>query len=243
MDKSQQSLEIKINYEGETHDITAKSNDTILDLKTYIFSILTKTLKDLNINDISFRFGFPPKLIEGSENNEATLKDMKIGNREMLRIEIKKSEQSVTKTSNTQSSNNQTGNMGNQTKTTNSVSDKNKKIWDDPIDYSKYSVYRKIIAADNSCLFNAVNYAINQVISEPQIMRELITIEILSNPDLYCEAVLDKIPEEYCNWIMNPESWGGGIEVSIFSKNFQVSIGVVDVVNTTIEYIGEVYYI
>lgn len=107
------------------------------------------------------------------------------------------------------------------------------------IDYSKYSIKKKDIPADNSCLFNAVNFAINQNLESPEIIRGIITSEILSNPNDYNAAVLDKDPEEYCDWISRGDSWGGGIELSILSKFFNVKIGVVDIQNITIEYFGD----
>ena len=107
------------------------------------------------------------------------------------------------------------------------------------IDYSKYSIKKKDIPADNSCLFNAINFAINQNEKSPEMIRSIISSEIMSNPNEYNAAVLDKEPEEYCDWILRGDSWGGGIELSILSKFFQVQIGVVDIQNITIENFGE----
>jgi hypothetical protein len=105
------------------------------------------------------------------------------------------------------------------------------------------SLIRKIIPADNSCLFNSINYAMNNNINEPSIMRELISVEIKSNPELYNTAILEKDPYDYCDWIMRDDTWGGGIELSILSKCFQLIIAVVDIKNLAIEYFGEVYYV
>lgn len=107
-------------------------------------------------------------------------------------------------------------------------------------DFSKFSIFRKIIPGDNSCLFNAVNYALNKSIAEPQILRQLIAVEIKSNPELYNSAVLEADPLEYCEWIMRNDTWGGGIELSILSKCFRVRFDVVDIQNNTIEMIGDV---
>jgi len=108
-------------------------------------------------------------------------------------------------------------------------------------EYSKFSIQRKIIPGDNSCLFNAINYAINQCLTESRILRELVAVEIQSNPELYNEAVLEKKPEEYCDWIMRDDTWGGGIEMSILSKYFQVAIIVVDIQYNTTEIIGDCF--
>ena len=67
----------------------------------------------------------------------------------------------------------------------------------------------------------------------------IISSEIMSNPNDYNAAILDKDPDEYCEWILKGDSWGGGIELSILSKFFQMQIGVVDIQNITIEYFGD----
>lgn len=109
-------------------------------------------------------------------------------------------------------------------------------------DFSKFSVYRKVIPGDNSCMFNAVNYALNQCLTESQAMRDLVAVEISNNPELYNEAVLETKPDDYCDWIRRSDTWGGGIELSILSKYFQIRIDVVDILNNTIEIIGDVNY-
>lgn len=109
------------------------------------------------------------------------------------------------------------------------------------IDYSKYKVKKKIIPADNCCLFNAINFAINQSMTEPEVVRSIISMVIMDNKSEYNAAILDKDPIEYCEWILRGDSWGGGIEISILSKYFNVKIGVVDIRNIAIEYFGEEY--
>ena len=109
------------------------------------------------------------------------------------------------------------------------------------IDYSKHRIKKKSIPADNCCLFNAINYAMNQSITEPEVIRSIISMVILDNPTEYNKAVLEKDPEDYCEWIMRGDSWGGGIEIAILSKYFMLNIGVVDIKNLTIEYFGDNY--
>lgn len=46
-------------------------------------------------------------------------------------------------------------------------------------------------------------------------------------------------PQEYAAWIMKPESWGGGIELSILCKQYSMEIDVIDIKNTRIEKFGE----
>ena len=107
------------------------------------------------------------------------------------------------------------------------------------IDYSKYSIKKKSIPADNSCLFNSINFAINNNLNNPEIIRSIISSEILENQTEYNQAVLEKPPAEYAEWILYNDSWGGGIELSILSKYFNVKIAVVDIKNIIFEYFGE----
>lgn len=75
---------------------------------------------------------------------------------------------------------------------------------------------------------------------DPMIMRELIAARIMSDTNLFNEAILDKKPEDYCSWIMDKNSWGGGIELSIIPSILSVKIGVVSIRDTKIDYFGEV---
>ena len=107
------------------------------------------------------------------------------------------------------------------------------------IDYSKYSIRKKSIPADNSCLFNSINFAINNNLNNPEIIRSIISSEILENQTEYNQAVLEKSPVDYAEWILYNDSWGGGIELSILSKYFNIKIAVVDIKNIIFEYFGE----
>ena len=44
-------------------------------------------------------------------------------------------------------------------------------------------------------------------------LRELVAAMVASDPQEYCEAVLGKANSDYCAWILNKDSWGGGIEL------------------------------
>jgi len=241
----QDQISLRIIFADKKFDIgEIKSTENIFLLKTIIKNSLLsskekfepdfeKSLKNLSEDRIKLKVGFPPVTIEGKEHDSKKLNDMKISNNELIRVEL--SESLGNENVNHAVQDNKSMNTSIKLKENNSEGN------NDPIDYSKYSVRRKIIPADNSCLFNAVNYALNQNLSEPEIMRSLIAAEIQSNMDFYNSAILDgKDPYDYCDWIMRDTTWGGGIEISILCKCFQISIGVVDAVHNTIEFLGEV---
>lgn len=90
-------------------------------------------------------------------------------------------------------------------------------------------IIRRIIDADNSCLFNAVGYALRRKRKVGSELRLMITEAVRGSPDVYNEGILGKSPEEYCKWILDTKSWGGEIELSILSKKLAVMITVVDI--------------
>ena len=205
-------IDILCNYQNEAFNINIKHNDTLSVLKKAIKLNLSSRGISTSEANIKLIYGFPKKIIQGQELDSLTLEELSIFDKEYLLIELNESNKEV--------------------------NDKNNNQPQDIIDYSKYSIKRKEIPADNSCLFNAINFAINQNANSPEIIREIITAEIMSNPEEYNEAILGKKPEDYCKWISNKETWGGGIEISILSKFFQVQIGVADIQFITIEYFG-----
>lgn len=87
----------------------------------------------------------------------------------------------------------------------------------------------RIMPDDNSCLFRAFGSAFFGFMDSMTELRSLIAQEIQAQPDTYSQAVLDQKPDDYCRWIQTEEAWGGGIELSILSKNFDLEICSIDV--------------
>lgn len=99
-------------------------------------------------------------------------------------------------------------------------------------------VQRKVIDADNSCLFNAIGYLIHGKATfssfDPNFYRQVIAGIVLSQPSYYTKELLEKPPEEYATWIMDKSSWGGEIELSILSTYLDIEIAVCDIMSTTL---------
>lgn len=70
-------------------------------------------------------------------------------------------------------------------------------------------------------------------------MREIIANAVKDNQLQFSEAVLGKPNEDYCEWIRNPNSWGGAIEVSILSNFYGIEIAVIDTQSSSISKFGE----
>ncbi|KAI1892685.1 hypothetical protein AGOR_G00136100 [Albula goreensis] len=101
---------------------------------------------------------------------------------------------------------------------------------------------RRVVPADNSCLFTSVFYVVEGGVYDPSCapeMRGLIAQIVASDPASYSEAVLGKTNEDYCAWIRRSDTWGGAIEVSILSKFYQCEICVVDTQTVRVDRFGE----
>ncbi|KAF0714076.1 Aste57867_4056 [Aphanomyces stellatus] len=97
---------------------------------------------------------------------------------------------------------------------------------------SKVKFVRKVIAADNSCLFNAIGFCLGKGDkNNGETLRHIVKDAILSNPSVYNATFLGRSVDEYCTWILQPNSWGGEIELSILSAHFKVEMLVFDVVS------------
>ena len=217
-------IEVRCYYNDIFFNIKISKNETLLNLKNNIKSNLTSKGINVNESNLNILYGFPPKTINNDQMDNLTLDDLSIFDKDSLRIQLIDPKLSNTdkndKNENTNKNNQKNGNNYN------------------VIDYSKYSIKKKDIPADNSCLFNAINFAINQNADNPEIIRGIISSEIMANPNEYNSGILGKEPDKYCKWIMDKETWGGGIELSILSKFFQIQIGVADIQHITIEYFG-----
>ncbi|KAM9321024.1 ubiquitin thioesterase OTU1 [Gastrophryne carolinensis] len=103
-------------------------------------------------------------------------------------------------------------------------------------------IVRRVVPADNSCLFTSVYYLVEGGIYDPACapeLRNLIANLVSSDPTSYSEAVLGKSNAEYCSWIRKNDTWGGAIEVAILSKFYQCEICVVDTQTVRIDRFGE----
>ena len=85
------------------------------------------------------------------------------------------------------------------------------------------------ISADNSCLFAAISYLCTGSVNQAYSLRQYCIKEIRENPKKYDFATLGMSVREYCEWLANPEHWGGYIEMGILSSHFNVEICVLHI--------------
>ncbi|KAF9161147.1 hypothetical protein DFQ26_004813 [Actinomortierella ambigua] len=99
------------------------------------------------------------------------------------------------------------------------------------------------VADDNSCLFNAIAYGLDQSRkNKVHELRRIVAQTIEANPDAYPDVVLGRPRTEYCEWITRENSWGGAIELAIFSEHYKIEIASIDVLTNRIDRFGEGQY-
>jgi len=98
----------------------------------------------------------------------------------------------------------------------------------------------RVMPDDNSCLFRALSSAVlGSALDGMTELRSIVASTIASNPETYSEAVLEKEPKDYCQWIQREDSWGGGIELSILSQHFDIEICSINVQDLRIDRFNE----
>jgi len=98
-------------------------------------------------------------------------------------------------------------------------------------------VVRRVIDADNECLFNAVGYCLEgRSRKKGSILRKIISDTVKNDPETYSEAFLGQSNIEYSKWLLLKDSWGGAIELSILSNYYSTEIATFDI-QTEIMYV------
>ncbi|CAI9088404.1 OLC1v1022714C1 [Oldenlandia corymbosa var. corymbosa] len=100
-------------------------------------------------------------------------------------------------------------------------------------------VVRRVIPSDNSCLFNAVGYVMDHDKHKASELRQVIAAAVASDKEKYSEAFLGKPNGEYCEWILNPEKWGGAIELAILAEYYGREIAAYDIQTTRCDVYGQ----
>ena len=95
-----------------------------------------------------------------------------------------------------------------------------------PPPYDRNTLRRVRVPGEGSCLFLSVDLIMNggQLRSESgRLMRTIIVEEVWNNQQKY-DGILRSSSKDYCHWIMKESSWGGSVELEIFSKYYAVEI-------------------
>jgi ubiquitin thioesterase OTU1 len=99
---------------------------------------------------------------------------------------------------------------------------------------------RRRVPGDNSCLFHAAAYVLrNKSRTDGPALRQECADVVLANRELFTATLLGRPPAEYVQWLRQPTSWGGQIELIVLSFLFQTEIVALDLQSSRMERIGE----
>ncbi len=95
------------------------------------------------------------------------------------------------------------------------------------------------VPGDNHCLFYSIYFLMNEgnlVKTKARELRaEIGRYVMLEGSSSFTELVLGKPQDDYAAWIQSNTSWGGAVEVKIFSNLFRVEIHAVDIMTGRID--------
>lgn len=91
---------------------------------------------------------------------------------------------------------------------------------------------RHVVPSDNSCLFTSIGWLVDrQMTDRAPHYRRVVAQAIRSNKEHFNVVFLGKEPEEYCSYILKPETWGGGVELSILADRLKLEVVAVEIVS------------
>jgi ubiquitin thioesterase OTU1 len=217
----QNFFDLRIRHSGGSVQVnTLGPTSSIYDLKTAVSKLL-----NYPISSIILKTGFPPKYLDLPEST--TIENAEIYSGETILVEVDESKVAPTV-------------VKLETKKADAQKADTKIPKDQVPNTDGMIMVRRIIPADNSCLFNSIAYALeNKAKDKVNDLREVIAGYIMSDPQKYNEVVLEKTPQAYMDWILKSTSWGGAIELEILSKYYKVEICAIDLVSLSTHFFGQ----
>uniref|UniRef100_U5EMM2 Ubiquitin thioesterase OTU n=1 Tax=Corethrella appendiculata TaxID=1370023 RepID=U5EMM2_9DIPT len=188
-----------------------------------IFKNKITELTQISENGLHILFGFPPKPLDLSKNDD-TISNLGINNGDTLIVDEKPlSEEEKLNLEKIKQF------------------ERDAKLAAELAAEDMGILLKKVVPADNSCLFTSIGFVLTGKVDSDnsQYMRQVIADYVNQDKVEYNEGVLGRPNDEYCAWILQPESWGGAIEVSILSQYHGIEIDVVDITNAIINRFGE----
>ncbi|KAF2130153.1 ubiquitin thioesteras-like protein OTU1 [Dothidotthia symphoricarpi CBS 119687] len=224
-------IRIRLRAPNGQHTLSLEDNAAVSDL---LSSISTST--DLPLFEL--KWGFPPQPLDPALYGLSTLlkdTDLKLNGAQIIVIGQATGDPSEKKQEEEQS---KSAPLSLQRKQASALKDKDTP--EIPVPDRGGTVVLRVMPDDNSCMFRAVGSAVlTDTLDSMTELRSLVAQAIQRDPDFYNEAVLQKAPDEYCKWISYSDSWGGGIELSILSQEFDIEIASVNVQDLRVDRFNE----
>lgn len=99
---------------------------------------------------------------------------------------------------------------------------------------------RRYVDSDNSCLFSSIGYLIDHknFNEETKLQYRQLLVNYLEKNN-FEQGILELPKEDYIENIQNPSTWGGAIELKVFSDMFQIEIASIDVQSNRVDIFGQ----
>ena len=100
---------------------------------------------------------------------------------------------------------------------------------------------RRYVDSDNSCLFSSIAYLNDKenFNENSSMIYRLIIVDYINDNNL-SEDILGMPKADYIQNISEPSTWGGAIELKLFSEIFKMQIASLDVESKRIDIFGEI---
>jgi len=228
-------VNLRVRYEGGQGVVKG------LDSEDSVEKLISHSLEALGVTNqqeaaLKLLSGFPPKPLDISDRDKSISSiGIKSGDTIIFQItSSSKAENSTNQNTNTA----KTACPPQNPQATSDISHKKLKTSDS----SHSKLHRKVVPADNSCLFTSINYCMSGCVvpsENSSFMREVIASVVGSDHDKFSDVFLGRPNADYCRWILGKDAWGGAIEVQILAEYFQVQIVVVDTISGSLTIFGE----
>ncbi|KAI1371896.1 OTU-domain-containing protein [Hypoxylon crocopeplum] len=190
--------------------------------------------------DVTVKYGWPPQAL-GIEQGTASLQSLGLQRENLTVVPVENASTSGT-VAETSRPVHETGLQSSKESKGKGIKDQNISVY---MPETGSTLVLRVMPDDNSCLFTAVGGALRGLPSAPDeyytaaSLRRVVVDHILANPDKFSAAILGKSPEAYCRNMLQPDTWGGEIELAIISEVFGLEICVVNVKTGSVYRVGE----
>jgi ubiquitin thioesterase OTU1 len=226
-------IRIRLRAPNGQHTLALDDNAAVSDLLSSISNATELPLFDLKWN-------FPPKPLDPALYGLSTLlkdTDLKLNGAQIIVIAIATGDPSETKREEeAEQSSSQSAPLSLKRKQASALKD----TPEVPVADRGGTIVLRVMPDDNSCMFRALGSAVlTDTLDSMTELRSLVAQAIQRDPETYNEGVLQRSPDEYCKWISYSDSWGGGIELSILSQEFDIEIASINVQDLRVDRFNE----
>jgi ubiquitin thioesterase OTU1 len=226
-------IRIRLRAPNGQHTLALDDNAAVSDLLSSISNATELPLFDLKWN-------FPPQPLDPALYGLSTLlkdTDLKLNGAQIIVIAIATGDPSETKQEEkAEQSSSQSAPLSLKRKQASALKD----TPEVPVADRGGTIVLRVMPDDNSCMFRALGSAVlTDTLDSMTELRSLVAQAIQRDPETYNEGVLQRSPDEYCKWISYSDSWGGGIELSILSQEFDIEIASINVQDLRVDRFNE----